>query len=154
MFSMRVNAHLDVSHHWRSHPFKDAGVAADSLTGIHSAMVKSFFVANVARMWYAHWWDVSRRALDLTEDILTTYYKRILSAVVHKLNVSGHMLIWTFSLFWYVELVPKIWQHFSVTFYIYMFVSLYLPVYLSLNSWSRFTYPLHGRKSRVRTSHR
>jgi hypothetical protein len=40
MPSMRFNARLDTSHHGPPHPFKDAGVVADSLTGIHSAMVK------------------------------------------------------------------------------------------------------------------
>jgi hypothetical protein len=41
-------------------------------------------------------WDVSRRALNIMEDILSTSYKWTLSAITHKLNVSGHMLIWTF----------------------------------------------------------
>jgi hypothetical protein len=41
-------------------------------------------------------WDVSRRALNLMEDILITYYKCTLSAITYKLNVFGHMLIWTF----------------------------------------------------------
>jgi hypothetical protein len=44
------------------------------------------------------WGDASRRALNLVEDILRTYYKCTLSAITHKLNVSGHMLIWTFFL--------------------------------------------------------
>jgi hypothetical protein len=44
------------------------------------------------------WWDVSRRALNLMEDILDTYYKCTFSAITHKLNVSGHMLMWTFFL--------------------------------------------------------
>jgi hypothetical protein len=37
--------------------------------------------------------DVSRRALNRMEDILSAYYKCILSAITHKLNVSGHMLV-------------------------------------------------------------
>jgi hypothetical protein len=45
------------------------------------------------------WWDVSRRALNLMEAILGTYYKCILSAVPHKLNICGHMLIWTLFVF-------------------------------------------------------
>jgi hypothetical protein len=44
------------------------------------------------------WWDVSRRVLNLMEDILNTYYKCIDSAITQKLNVSGHMLIWTLFL--------------------------------------------------------
>jgi hypothetical protein len=39
------------------------------------------------------WLDVLRRALDLMEDILNVYYKCTLSAVTHKLNVYGHVLI-------------------------------------------------------------
>jgi hypothetical protein len=55
------------------------------------------------------WWDVSRRAVSLMEDILSTYYKYTLSAITHKLNVSEHMLIWTFFIsFWYVELVTRV----------------------------------------------
>jgi hypothetical protein len=44
--SSRFNAHLNTSHHGQPHPFKDAGVVADSLTGIHNAMVKYLFVVN------------------------------------------------------------------------------------------------------------
>jgi hypothetical protein len=36
------------------------------------------------------WWDVSRRALNLLEDILSNYYKCTTSAVTHKLNISGY----------------------------------------------------------------
>jgi hypothetical protein len=43
------------------------------------------------------WWDVSRRALNLMKNILSTYYKCVLSAATHKLNISGQMLTWTFS---------------------------------------------------------
>jgi hypothetical protein len=42
--------------------------------------------------------DVMRRALNLMEVILSTYYKSTLSVIIHKLNVSAHMLIWTFFL--------------------------------------------------------
>jgi hypothetical protein len=42
------------------------------------------------------WCDVSRRSLNLLEDILSIYYKCTLSDITHKLNVSGHTLIWTF----------------------------------------------------------
>jgi hypothetical protein len=43
---MRFNARLDTSHQGPPHPFKDAGVVADSLTDIHSAMVKWLFSVN------------------------------------------------------------------------------------------------------------
>jgi hypothetical protein len=43
MPSMRFNARLDISHHGPLHPCKDAGVVADSLTGIHNAVVKCLF---------------------------------------------------------------------------------------------------------------
>jgi hypothetical protein len=39
MSSMIFNERLDTSHHGPSHPFKDAGVVADSPTDIHNAMV-------------------------------------------------------------------------------------------------------------------
>jgi hypothetical protein len=35
------------------------------------------------------WWDVSRRALNLMEGILSAYYKCALSAITHELNVLG-----------------------------------------------------------------
>jgi hypothetical protein len=46
MSSMRFNARLDTSHHGPPYQFKDAGVVADSLTGIHSAMVKCLLAVN------------------------------------------------------------------------------------------------------------
>jgi hypothetical protein len=46
MSSMKFNVRLDTSHHGPPHPPKDAGVVADSLTGIHNAMVKCLFVVN------------------------------------------------------------------------------------------------------------
>jgi hypothetical protein len=39
------------------------------------------------------WRDVSRPAFNNMEDILRIYYKFTLSAITHKLNASGHMLI-------------------------------------------------------------
>jgi hypothetical protein len=39
---MRSNARLYTSHHGLQHPFKDAEVDADDLTGIHHALVKCF----------------------------------------------------------------------------------------------------------------
>jgi hypothetical protein len=47
--------------------------------------------------WGSPWWNVSRQALNL-KDILSAYYKSTLSAITHKLNVSGLLLIWTFFL--------------------------------------------------------
>jgi hypothetical protein len=44
MSSMKFIARLDASHQGPSHPSKDAGVVADSLTGIHNAMC--LFVVN------------------------------------------------------------------------------------------------------------
>jgi hypothetical protein len=43
---MRFNARIDTSHRGPPHLCKDAGVVADSLTGIHSAMMKCLFVVN------------------------------------------------------------------------------------------------------------
>jgi hypothetical protein len=37
-------------------------------------------------------WDASRRALNLMENILSTCYKYTLSAIAHKLKVSGHVM--------------------------------------------------------------
>jgi hypothetical protein len=41
---MRFNARFDTSHHGPQHLLRDAGVVADSPTGIHSAMLKCPFV--------------------------------------------------------------------------------------------------------------
>jgi hypothetical protein len=46
IFFMRFNARLDTSHHGSPHLFKDSWAVADSLTGIHNAMVKWLFVVN------------------------------------------------------------------------------------------------------------
>lgn len=43
--AMRFNAHLNMTK-GPPHPFKDAVVVADSLTGIHTAMVKCLFTDN------------------------------------------------------------------------------------------------------------
>jgi hypothetical protein len=40
--------------------------------------------------------DMSRPTLNLMEESLSSYYKCIISAITHKLIVSGHILIWTF----------------------------------------------------------
>jgi hypothetical protein len=46
MSSMLFNARLDTFHHGPPHVFKDAGLVADGLTGIHNAMVKCLLVVN------------------------------------------------------------------------------------------------------------
>jgi hypothetical protein len=46
MSSMMFNAHLDTSNHGPPHPFKDAVVVADNLTGIHNEIMKCLFVVN------------------------------------------------------------------------------------------------------------
>jgi hypothetical protein len=43
---MGLNARHNTSHRGPPHPFKVAGEVVDSLTGIHSAMVKCLFVVN------------------------------------------------------------------------------------------------------------
>jgi hypothetical protein len=42
--------------------------------------------------------SMMRRALSVMEDILSNYYECALSDIIHKLNVPGHMFIWTFFL--------------------------------------------------------
>jgi hypothetical protein len=54
--------------------------------------------------------DVSSRALNLTEDILSTYYKCTLTAITKKLNAPRYMLICTF---WYVELTFEVCPTFN-----------------------------------------
>jgi hypothetical protein len=44
--AVRFKARLDMSHHGQPHPFRNAGVVADSLTGIHNAVVKCLFFFN------------------------------------------------------------------------------------------------------------
>jgi hypothetical protein len=89
------------------------------------------------------WWNVLRCALNLVEgmeNILSTYYK-CTSAITHKLNFSSHMLM-----LWYVELMPKVCPHLSVTSYMYMCVYIYcnrsLPpgVIFKYQSYYKFKY--------------
>jgi hypothetical protein len=47
---------------------------------------------------------------------LSTYYKCTISAITHKLNVPGHMLILKYFLFLYIGAVPKICPRLLVTF--------------------------------------
>jgi hypothetical protein len=58
------------------------------------------------------WWDVSRRAL---EDILSTYYKYILSAVTHKLTVSWTHADMDFFFVLVFGIYSQICPHISVT---------------------------------------
>jgi hypothetical protein len=62
-------------------------------------------------------WDVSKRALNLMENILSTYYKCTLPTITHRLNVSGHMLIWTFFFLFLVRgtRAQSLSLHFSYT---------------------------------------
>jgi hypothetical protein len=53
------------------------------------------------------WWDVSQRALNLRKDISGAYYKCMLSAITHKLNI--------FSSFVVFNSCPKIFPHLSFT---------------------------------------
>lgn len=46
MSSMRLKRRLDTPDYRPPHPFKDAGVVADRLTGMHKALVKRLFVVN------------------------------------------------------------------------------------------------------------
>jgi hypothetical protein len=62
------------------------------------------------------WWDMSRRALNLVEGILSTCYKCDFPAIPHKLNIFGYILMWTFSLFWHVEFLHKGCRHLSLSF--------------------------------------
>jgi hypothetical protein len=61
---------------------------------------------------------VSRRALNLMEGSLSNYYKCTHSAVTHKLNVSGRLLIWTcvLVLVWGTR-AQNLSPHFSYTLY-------------------------------------
>jgi hypothetical protein len=49
--SIKVDAHLDTSHHGPPHPFKYGGVVEAILTGIHNAMVKCLFAVNTSCMY-------------------------------------------------------------------------------------------------------
>jgi hypothetical protein len=49
------------------------------------------------------------------DDIWSAFYKCTLLAITHKLNVSGHMLIWTIFFFWCVKLPPRVCPLFSIT---------------------------------------
>jgi hypothetical protein len=122
MASITFYALLDTFHNELPQPFKDAGAVADSLTGIHSSMVKCFFV--VSRMCICKGSQFSenlkieiRRAwrpcsefsstyphviMDAIENIYYSTEKcseppscmcTLLSAVTRKLNDSEHMVI-------------------------------------------------------------
>jgi hypothetical protein len=61
-----------------------------------------------------HWWNKEMLSTSLKKrwQKFTHTWK---SAITRKLNVSRHSLMWTFLIFWYVELVPKVRTHLSVT---------------------------------------
>jgi hypothetical protein len=92
------------------------------------------------------WWDMSRRALNLMEGILSIYYKCTLSAMDHKLNVSGHVFIWIFLyMFGCMELVHQlcplsickicIWPTLQIFYVLPILDSCIFFYYLFLLSW-------------------
>jgi hypothetical protein len=52
------------------------------------------------------------------------HFEPTLSAVTHKLNVTRHMLLWKFLLFWYVQLMLKVRPHLPFTLCIKVKISL------------------------------
>jgi hypothetical protein len=161
MSSKRFDAHLDTSHRGPRRPFKDAGVVADSLTGIHSAMVKCLFVVNRS---YTHedfqvflpvkdpedsnltsvedmQWSSSAYLsvmIGVTENISHITAKMCRS--MHRYNSQikcfrTYHVCWYvyFLLFWYAELVPKVCPHLLITFYVYINFSKSLKVKTKLH---------------------
>jgi hypothetical protein len=120
---MHASTHLTMDR--RPNPSKDAGAVADSLTGIHSAMVKCLFVVKRSfihkgfqvspqvklqriQIWRA-WRPCSGSSSTYPSAMIlgTSRTARLqcagapscaLSAMTHKLNVSGHVLMWIFFL--------------------------------------------------------
>jgi hypothetical protein len=78
---------------------------------------------------------VSRRALNLMEDILCPYYKCTISSVIHKLNISGHMLIRKFFLVW---VCGSRAQCLSYTLTLYIATSCFLSIIRSFGIISFF----------------
>jgi hypothetical protein len=79
------------------------------------------------------------------EDILSLYFKY---SPTREVNVFWHVLIWIgyIFLFWYVELVHKIFRQFSVTLYIlslslslslYIYIYIYIHIYHNERLYSR-----------------
>jgi hypothetical protein len=70
------------------------------------------------------WWDVSRRALNLMEDILSTYYKCTLSAITQKIKCFQTLFdLDIFSCFDMWNL-PEICPHLSITLFIVYIMTL------------------------------
>jgi hypothetical protein len=116
---MKINAPLYTSHHRTPGPFEDAGVAVDSLRGIHSAIINKVPLRcqqelhtqrplgvltginpedSIWRAWRPCSGSSSTYPLVMIAvivDILhrTTKMCSIVSAITNKLNVSRHMLI-------------------------------------------------------------
>jgi hypothetical protein len=120
MSPMRFNARLDMSHHGPPHPFKDGGAVADTLTGIHSAMVKcqqelhthgcvgvptgknteDSSPVSVEAMQYALLClSIGHYIENISQSAANMRWSAIMHSFSHNSQtVSGHMLIWTFFL--------------------------------------------------------
>jgi hypothetical protein len=140
---MRFNPHLDTSH-GPPHPFKDTGVLADILTGIHNTMVKCLFVVNRIclykgfsvspqvkiqriQIWGA-WRPCSGSSttypsvmIGVIENISHSAAKTCRSTIMHSFSYNSqvkcfrtHVDTDIFSLFWCMELVPIVCPHLSV----------------------------------------
>jgi hypothetical protein len=81
----------------------------DNKEAIHYHIVDAYqTICNYPSIFERMQWSMMRCALNPMKDILSTCYKFTLSAINHRLNVSGHLLIWTFFSFFGVwKLCPK-----------------------------------------------
>jgi hypothetical protein len=71
------------------------------------------------------------------ENILGTYCKYTVSAVTHKINVSGRMLLWIFFIVLVYENRAKIFSLFPVTFYTEASSNMFLKFSNKTSDWLR-----------------
>jgi hypothetical protein len=140
MSSMGFNARLDTSHHGPPHQFKDARVVANSLASTHIAMF--FFIVdssckhvflcvltskNAGFKYGELGGHASSTYPSVTTGVTENSYsmaKMYLSSIMHSFNYNlqntnkcfrAHVDMDIFSCFCYVELVPKVPPHLSLT---------------------------------------
>jgi hypothetical protein len=139
IFSMRVNARLDISHHGPPHPCKDGGVVWDKASTMRwcSASSLSTGAAFTRGLRCPHRYKSrgfksgergghamgafstcplrASRTPQLKCAGAPSYMYNMLSAITHKLNISRHTLTWTYLLnLICVELVPRVGPLFSL----------------------------------------
>jgi hypothetical protein len=110
MSCMRLNAHIDTSHHGRPHPFRDVGAVVHSLTGVYNLLVKCLFVVKWSCTQIKIWrpWRPGIGPSSTYPSVMNDCYLEHLTQ--HRRNEPEHHLERTTLTFWLWYLFQYVFQ--------------------------------------------